>query len=105
MEQAWQQYGLLGVIAWMIIKDVWPWLRKRVDKSQDNEAEMRKAELARDAAREERMLRALESMADSSNGILRLLSTVDVRLGIIERHLDLPTPEPDPAGRRRKGAG
>jgi hypothetical protein len=101
-----REYGWAGVVIYVAIKEIWPWLRKRLDKSMDDGAQAREAQLAREAAREERMVRAMENMDKTSSGILRVLSVMDLRIGLIERHLGLPTPEPDMDDRtmRKRGA-
>jgi hypothetical protein len=89
--QLWQQYGWAGIAAYFFFRDVFPWLRKRLDKSQDSESKIAEAKLTREAAREERMVRAMEDMAKTSRAIEGILSAVNVRLDVIERHLGLST--------------
>jgi hypothetical protein len=77
-----------------------------MDHKEDSEAAMKEAGMARDAAREERMVKAMENMAESNNAIQTILSAVNVRLEIIERHLGLPakepTTQPRPKGRTQE---
>jgi dihydroorotate dehydrogenase len=89
MEGQLQQYGWIGIAVYFFFRDVWPWLRKRLDKSQDSDANIAEAKLTREAAREERMVRAMEDMAKTSRAIECILSSVNVRLDVIERRLGL----------------
>jgi dihydroorotate dehydrogenase len=84
-----QQYGWAGIAVYFLFRDVWPWLKKRLDKSQDSDANIAEAKLTREAAREERMVRAMEDMAKTSRAIECILSSVNVRLDVIERRLGL----------------
>lgn len=85
-------YGLIGVTIYLLFRDIVPWAKKRLDKSQDSDAKISEARVTRDAAREERMVRAMEDMARTSRAIESILSAVNVRLDVIERHLGLTVP-------------
>jgi hypothetical protein len=92
METLLHDYGWAGVFLYIFVDKILPWLKKRLDKNQDNGSRMQEAQMARDAAREERTIRALENVAEAVNGIKVLVSAVNVRLEVIERYLGLPTP-------------
>jgi hypothetical protein len=89
METILHDYGWAGVALYLFFDKVWPWLRVRFDKSQSTQASTAEAKDAREAAREERMVRAMEDMAKTSRAIETILSAVNVRLDVIERHLGL----------------
>jgi hypothetical protein len=101
MEALLHDYGWAGVFVYITFKEIVPWLRKRLDKTFDDGAAMKESQRAAETAREERSVKAMENMANALLGIKEILSAVNVRLDVIERHLGLAD---QPAPPKRRGA-
>lgn len=76
------RYGPWIIIAWLLWRDVWPWLSGKVwpARQQEQSAERKRLE-----SLEERQVRAMEQTANAVTVIQQSMTSMDVRLGQIEK--------------------
>jgi hypothetical protein len=78
-------WAALGAVAAFLAKDLWPWLRARLDSGYAQRVQEQKEQRAADDAERRELVTVLKNLDTVHDNTLRTLTAYDFRIAAIER--------------------